>query len=376
MQAPNNLVYRFIESAIRPGDILLSTDRTAKASNLIRKATRSPYSHAAICCNPPEFLEAIGTGVSRLNVTRLFVQDKSYVAIMRLKADFQRNAETALNAARAAGFYLGNDYWKSGALSSLFSMTPARKRNAVFCSHLVATAYEEAGVELVQDTSSEKITPALIAASPILENVTDSVLEPIAYGSAILWGKPLEKGLGDSPHRNEVDASRKVRDYVNAWLREHDLPEQENFHQLLNFLRDFPSEAIRQAMDAFFVLGVREAGYLEVLPQHFPPEYPSFQLSTILQGELAKGMVTDKQKQHLVRFYKDGRTTMLEDSKQKSYLKQWLENAWEYRRLETFRLLAENQRHVCEVGDKFLVEVDRCLQLLREDMLPLEQHGQ
>lgn len=265
MKTKSEVVYRFIESEIQPGDILLSTDKTSMLSWGIRKATQSPYSHAAICYSPPEFIEAISTGVSRINVMRFFVEDRSCVEIRRLRSDYPTSTEFSMRAAEEAAWYLGNNYWTIGALSSLSSKTSRRQINSVFCSHLVASAYEAAGVRLVEGKSAEKIIPADIERSLILENVGDSILKPVDYDVACLWGIPLENGFGLSPHRHETDTSRQVRDYVNAWLKKRGLPEQQNFYQLLNFMRDFPGETIRLEMDEIFCSGLKKSGYLDIL---------------------------------------------------------------------------------------------------------------
>lgn len=368
MQPKSEVVYIFMESALQQGDILLSRDNTAKRSSFIRTVTKSPYSHAAICHRTTEFLEAISTGVSRINVLRFFVEDMSCIAIMRLRTDYPKHTELAAHAADEATLYLGNDYWMLGALTATLTNTSRRKRNSVFCSHLVASAYAAAGITLVKGKSAAKITPADIARSPILENVTNSIMKPVKHDTEYLWGIPFEYDLSYTPHRIEICTSTNVRDYVNAWLRGRGLPEQQNFYQLLNFLRDFPDETIRREIDEICCSGLKKEGYLELLAQVFPPDHPTFHLSSLLRRMLVDGRVTDHEKQALRERYNSVYAEQLQDMKEKSYLREWYENAWLYRRLETFHLLTDNQSQVCDVSDKFLRETKECLRLLGENV--------
>ena len=376
MKLQCKVVYRFIESAIRPGDILLSTNPTSITSWSIRAITRSPYSHAAICYRPPEFLEAIPAGVPRFNVTKFFIEDLSRIAIRRLKTDSLTTSPEIAVIAQEAQQYFGNDYWTLGALTALWPRIQPGKGKSVFCSHFVASAYEAAGIKLVQGKAAENVTPADIAESQILETVTNLVLKPVSYDAALLSGIPFEKGSGDSPHRKEIVKALEVRDQVNLWLRRQGLPEQANFNDLLNFLRDSLSETRRQEMDKIFSRALEETGYLEVLHQRYPCDDPIFQISYQLRHMLGEEMLDAHQIKELREDYRRIYAQLKDDLEEKSELRLWYENAWDNRRLKTFRLLADNQWQVMEVGDKLLREFEACLRLLRENNPPLEQRSQ
>lgn len=371
MKLQCKVVYRFIESALRPGDILLSTNPTSITSWSIRAATRSPYSHAAICYRPPEFLEAIPAGVPRFNVTKFFIEDLSRVAIRRLKTDSLTSPEFAA-IAQEAQQYFGNDYWTLGALTALWPKIQPGKGKSVFCSHFVASTYEAAGIKLVQGKAAENVTPADIAESQSLETITNLVLKPVSYDAALLSGIPFEKGSGDSPHRKEIVKALEVRDQVNLWLRSQGLPEQANFNDLLNFLRDSLSETRRQEMDKIFSWALEETGYLEVLHQSYPCDDPIFQISYQLRRMLGEEMLDAHQIKELQEDYRRIYAQLKNDLAEKSELRMWYENAWDIRRLRTFCLLADNQQQVMEVGGKLLREFEACLRLLGEHAKPGE----
>lgn len=366
-QPDEKLVYKFNESAMRVGDILLSTDQTAKASKAIRIATNSPYSHAAICNKPPEFLEAIGSGVSRLNMTRFFVRDRSCVAILRLATNCQERTIIAAKAAENADQYLGNDYWLTGALASLGRVKPARARDAVFCSQLVAIAYENAGIRLCEDKSPEKVVPADLAASGMLENVTDDVLEPVALSYAILWGVPLDEGLSKSRHQCEIEISRQLRNQVNVWLKKQGLPEENNFFKLLNTLRDLPSETQREEMDIIFRDAADRTKYFDIISTLYSTEHSIRQFNRILCKRLEDHSLTQAEQKDLTSLYKDRYLLVSEDLKDKTYLAKWYDDAWKHRQLESFRLLAKNQWKVCSISKRILEDIEACLRSLGVD---------
>jgi hypothetical protein len=304
---------------------------------------------------------------------RFFVEDLSCVTILRLKMDSLTNTKIATCAAKEAARYLSNDYWTPGALTAFSPKTPRRERKEVFCSHLVASAYEAAGIRLVQSKTTDKVTPADLAASPLLVSVTHVVLKPVAYDIARLWGTSLEQGLSDRPHIDEIVKAREVRDQVNKWLRDRKLPEQANFYELLNFLRDSLSGRKQQDMDEVFSRALQETGYLKILHQSFPDNAPVFEGSSQLQLMLEQGALADHQIQEFREVYNHAHAEHLKDSEEKKYMLQWYENAWEHRRLETFRLLADNQQQVCKLSAKILREIQACLRLCGEDISSSEQ---
>lgn len=76
-------MHRIDTSKLRRGDLILSTDRSSPISYCIRLATRSPFSHVALCTAPPFVVEAIGVGVARLTLERVLVKDRRNVAVLR-----------------------------------------------------------------------------------------------------------------------------------------------------------------------------------------------------------------------------------------------------------------------------------------------------
>jgi hypothetical protein len=95
--------FAVIGDALLPGDVLLTTNPKSPLSFAIRKATKSPYSHAIICVNPPWCVESIGYGVLRFMINRFLLTEKENIRVFRLK-----DRDTRADKAQAAANYANN----------------------------------------------------------------------------------------------------------------------------------------------------------------------------------------------------------------------------------------------------------------------------
>ena len=111
---------RFRLVDLEPGDILFSTNPNSLESNVIRRATRSPFSHVAIYRGEFNFLEAADFGVSNFNHKRFGIHSDKNVRLFRLRSDAGGRHAVAALAAQAAEKYRELDYWTPGAILSAF----------------------------------------------------------------------------------------------------------------------------------------------------------------------------------------------------------------------------------------------------------------
>lgn len=171
-------------------DILLSTGG-AKVSTIIRGATVSRFSHAALYIGEGQIVEAIGSGVT-LQSLRDAMSDDTLVSVYRR---MRMSAEQAHQVVRYVRQQVGKlyDYTgvvgagvtsPSGFVISLF-LSPivtvggiaadlynrANPDAAYYCSELVALAFESANVPLGSGAAST--TPADISRSHVLNYVGD-----------------------------------------------------------------------------------------------------------------------------------------------------------------------------------------------------------
>jgi len=225
-------IYILDQNHIALGDILLTTDPEGKESKAIRVITNSPFSHAALCIEYGHFIEAIGPGVCRLAIMGTGARAKENIQLLRLSEKAVPDAgRKAAAAAKRGEWFLSRGYSTSGALGVKLSILRDPTRAELFCSQLVARAYEEVGVELVPGKQAEAIAPGELANSPLLRDITASAIV-LAHVD-----EPPDHYLDgphfDRPHHREVIAKFNVlnsKPVRSALARLQEKPN--SFHEL------------------------------------------------------------------------------------------------------------------------------------------------
>ena len=238
-------VYVINPLALEIGDIVLSAaNPTDLASRLIRMSTRGNYCHAAICTRVGLLMEAKATndgsgGVRRSSIIRIVADDPVSLRVLRLRQDVPKRQVIASGAAARAEWMLHRLYWTGGVLSFLPSRLIGKispnKRQAFFCSHLVAAMYRHAELDLLPGVAPELTAPSAFLNSDKLEDVTDQVLrvqnEAIARANA-----PKDD---ESPHTRIEQAvnQRMLSDpAVLAIIAKYRQPRPSGYFDLLTFL--------------------------------------------------------------------------------------------------------------------------------------------
>lgn len=161
------------ESDLQIADILLSTG-SATVSRVIRGATGSNYSHAAIYIGNGNIIEAVGDGVQLKSLKRAMTDD-SLVSVYRHSNLSSGQGQKAVAYAR---LQVGKPYDSAGAagggltsgrgiviavflgplLAGIGFAADIRNRNnpeaAFYCSELVALSFAHAGVSLGSGAAS------------------------------------------------------------------------------------------------------------------------------------------------------------------------------------------------------------------------------
>jgi cell wall-associated NlpC family hydrolase len=153
------------ESALQPADIIVSAGYGA-VSQVIRTATRSTVSHAALYVGRGEVIEAIGEGVTRQNLYHSL--EEHYLAVAYRVRTLTANAARAVIS--AAQGWIGKKYDVPGAIggrqtraldlvvsgispaagivASLSSSGKLKNQDRFYCSQLVLEAYRRAGAPI------------------------------------------------------------------------------------------------------------------------------------------------------------------------------------------------------------------------------------
>jgi uncharacterized protein YycO len=284
--------YVFISSRLVAGDIILSTVPTDLLSFIIRVATSSDFSHAAICSKPGLLVEARGFGVARVALDRLAVRELSNVRVLRLRSETVSNAaEIAAKAAEYAEAAVFSRYsYVGAALALLPRLSIERRYDEFFCSHLVAEAYRTAGVELLPGIDPTKTVPGAIAESPHLADITASVTRLEEHDLFTPW-EAIEEGTTPSLHRDEVVIGRRIVSRMKKNFRALGVAPPETLPQLIVSFCKLPRR-LRKAMDAAFVQVLQEEGYLDLV-QRFSERFgASFKHDWLVQSAVEMGLIT------------------------------------------------------------------------------------
>ena len=140
------------DESLQPGDIIL-TSAPGKASRFIRTATRSQYSHAMLYVASNAAIHSDLAGVHAANLQRLTFSSENKPLVLRLKNPLEQESIRRLcNYARSL---IGTQYSIPQAATSALARKQdyIRKTNRQFCSRLVAEAYAEVSIKLVQNPS-------------------------------------------------------------------------------------------------------------------------------------------------------------------------------------------------------------------------------
>jgi hypothetical protein len=199
--------YGGIRGKIRDGDILLFRGKSW-ISRIIRRITRSPYSHAAIVAwwdDRLMVLEAVGKGIV---VSRMSVVVNQYSGKVELWTTDEDLARTEV--IRTAQRLLGKRYSLYKLMVNLRRLVFGRPRHEeadpeappddFVCSEFVSRVWRAGGIDLVGDASDLYTKPSDIARSPRLRKV-----------GGVVRGQPAAL-TGDSLDRLPTGRVRAARD--------------------------------------------------------------------------------------------------------------------------------------------------------------------
>ncbi|MDG3005125.1 YiiX/YebB-like N1pC/P60 family cysteine hydrolase [Paludisphaera mucosa] len=153
--------------SLRPGDILVSTEKNSFVSKQIRKLTFSNFSHASLYVGGGNIIDATFPVVSRRPLAKL-TDPASVVGVIRVNDLTPAQAKTVVRAAEQSR---GKIYGAAGIAGGLIAeLTPAFRffravtgkpwkftgtslAPGVFCSEMVIGAYRRAGVKIAPEVA-------------------------------------------------------------------------------------------------------------------------------------------------------------------------------------------------------------------------------
>ena len=245
-------MYIFDLNKLKRGDIILEkTDD--ETSELVRKLSKSTYSHAILYVGAGSCLEADDIVIS-FNLQRKLVEKKEYVCVLRLKDDVAPEVmeNIILNARMNVGMLYSIDDAK-GIISEKYRPGNLRRQT---CTRFVAQAFEKAGVRLVENANF--CSPEELLKSVLLIEVNDVLLE--AKEKDIMYAN--SESLLPKQHGIIKDILLKAREATKSDIQE------------INELKDFIIQ--NPEFDKVIADILTQSGYLDLwreeelrMPQHY-----------------------------------------------------------------------------------------------------------
>lgn len=205
VRAERENLWCFDQNSLRPGDVVLERGHS-KFSAIIMWVDHGDYSHALLWMGGGDFLEAVGTGVRPVGWVRTLVRNPEDWIVLRHPDPAAGAAAARQSRAMAHKKY---DLW--GALNSPYAfarLSPTR----LFCSQLVAAAYEKAGFPLVTAKAAYQITPNTLLRDSTLQPVLPIPLMrlPEQYATAATEFLDRDSAYKGTPMLAEMTISQKV----------------------------------------------------------------------------------------------------------------------------------------------------------------------
>lgn len=173
-----------------PGDVVLTAE-TRIRSKAVRKATKSSFSHAILYLGSSSYIHSDGAGVHSGNTQRLIFTEQTQAQVLRLCNHQDAQIMAICMFARTQ---IGKEYSVPEAVRSKIERDKNSKArsNRQFCSRLVAQAYANAGIFIVNNP--DYCYPQDIADSTLLMKIDDCVRkassEEIEFANSV---SPIEK---------------------------------------------------------------------------------------------------------------------------------------------------------------------------------------
>lgn len=253
---------------LQRGDIILTTT-TAAVSKGIRIATGSDISHAMIYVGQCSVIDATNECVQARNTQRLFFEDTCAIHVMRLRGGLLPAIMDAV--CTSVRKKVGTQYSIPEAMKCVVGGSEQWSRKQ-FCSRLVAQAFAEAGINLVDNVNY--CSPADLKRCPLLIEVPDSTVSVAEEEEVESWEK-------------REDATKVMRETTNTLLdgaRKRN-PRIQTIQDLVNHLINNPAD------DGYLSDVLEMSGYLYVWQrdkEKNPWQYDLSLLTQTLTPDLAR----------------------------------------------------------------------------------------
>lgn len=167
-----NTKYTLDLNLLKVGDVILTADKTF-SSYMVRLGTLGRFSHASIYLGRT-VIEATPDGVFSVNPQRILRADNNHIAVYRHKTGLSK--EQVRKLIEYAHSKVGSLYaFSETVLMQVRSKLGTGETKKLFCSRLVAKAYQYAGVDLGNLRDPSYCTPQQLKLCNVFTKVPNAV---------------------------------------------------------------------------------------------------------------------------------------------------------------------------------------------------------
>lgn len=280
--------YQVDPHRLQAGDIIATASPGETFSTLIRAVTAAPVSHVILAASEVKAIESADFGVREIRLDRYVARSPKNVRVLRLKPEFRSRVDLAKVIAFAQAA-VTSQYAMKGALLSVLMLRLKCEHGRFFCSHLIAEAFRQGGIEIVPGLRAENTTPGDLIGSPILEEHQEVVRE-VDRDSVGMPAYFDESNTATAPDTYQ-DFAQRVYEGALPTFRKHG-KDPINYQQMLvsfaELCRD-NSDAGRD-LDEVLTPLLHESGILKVAPEAYPGHNPAFSIWLEVQRSISAGM--------------------------------------------------------------------------------------
>nr|WP_295706198.1 YiiX/YebB-like N1pC/P60 family cysteine hydrolase [uncultured Lacinutrix sp.] len=206
------------------GDIIL-TKSNSRISEMVRRLTKSQFSHAILYVDVSSIIDSDGYGVQSNNIQRVLIENIEDAVVLRVKSkEHKDRLEQVEFFAREK---IGTEYSTQEAkIATLTKELDAKEPNRQFCTRFIAQAFESAEIELVEN--SNYCVPEELLNSDKLEIVEN----PLRKASKL----EIEFANSENPLENQ----REIHNDILRKARELSGADIQTFEQVNQLIIDRP----------------------------------------------------------------------------------------------------------------------------------------
>ena len=310
---PSKIYYAVDQSKLLKGDVILSTNQESTISWTIRIITKSDFSHATICTDPPWCVESVGYGVLRFVISRFLVGSINNIRILRFDKRSDR-VGIAENAARYADNQVTRKYAKKDVVTCLFRAIPLLEKGRFFCSQLVAESFRQAGLELLPGKVSAKISPGDLARSHEFVDVTNQCLRQAIDSDKLNCTGFIDGEDVSTPHVEEVLLKQGIIDRLPHILKQFGVKAGTYDDLLQDLVQGWEcGDPWVSLVDEALTKAILDSGLLSLSRRYWPPHHDYYFLDVYLV-RLLRDITLDKNDISTLKDYYEGALKIREQS--------------------------------------------------------------